>query len=162
LTIPANEALREIFETRFKGYDEAIRLLQDAANNQPTTGVISERLIALDRIVELRFNEWNVRTDALAVSNQKSIDLALQAAKEAAAKSEGAVNKQIDSLNARIDQSVTALATRLNDIKESVTILGARGEGSKQTNANMTTVISIIIAAVSLGILAVKTLGGTP
>ncbi len=142
--------LRELFETRFEANDKAIRLLQEIANSQPTPGVIDERLIALKEIVEVRFHELDVRTNAVAASNKNSIDLALQAAKEAASKSENAFNKQIDALAAQINAAVSSLETRINDTKEQVITIVAGGQGSKQSFGVMVTIATLGIAFIGM------------
>lgn len=126
-----------VIEARLGGYDRAVERLQDIANSQPTPGTVNERLIALKEIVETRFRELDVRTNAVAASDKKAIDLALQAAKEAAAKSEDAFNKQISSLEARI-----------TDIKDRVVGMEAGALGSRQGYAGIGTAISLAAAVI--------------
>lgn len=142
--------LRELFEARFDGYDKAIRLLQEITNSQPTAGVIDERLSALRELVEVRFRELKERTDALAISNKNSIDLALQAAEKAATKSEGSFNKQIDALAGQISQQGSSLETRINDTKERLTIIEAGGQGSKQSYGVVGAIATFSVAAIGL------------
>jgi hypothetical protein len=149
----AVHSVRELFETRFAGYEEAIRLLQAQADREPSTGILNERLGALDKIITLRFDEWNIRTNALAVSNQKSIDLALEAAKEAAAKSESAFNKQIDALAAQIGQAVNSLQGSINDVKDRLTRLEAGGQGSKQSWNVVFAVIGAVVPTIAVIVL---------
>lgn len=143
--------LRELIDVRFAGNDRAIELLEATAKSQPTAGVIDERLTALKELVEVRFRELKERTDALAISNKNSIDLALQAAEKAATKSEGSFNKQIDALAAQISQQGNSLETRINDTKERLTIIEAGGQGSKQSYGTILAVgsfgVSVIVAA---------------
>lgn len=155
----AISSVRELFETRFEGNEEAVRLLQAQANREPTNGVINERLSSLDRIVQLRFDEWNVRTNELAKSNQKSIDLALEAAKEAAAKSENAFNKQIDALGVQIVQAVGSLQGSINDVKDRLTRLEAGGQGSKQSWNVMAMVIAAVVPIIAVTVLLLNNAG---
>lgn len=152
----SQSGIRELFEARFDGYDKAIRLLQELANSQPTTGVINERLISLKDIVEIRFHELDVRTNAVAASNKNSIDLALQAAKEAASKSENAFNKQIDAISAQLSQAVSSLETRINDTKERLTIIEAGGQGSKQSYGVMMTIAGLGIAFIGMAAVVIS------
>lgn len=152
----SQSGIRELFEARFDGYDKAIRLLQEIANSQPTTGVINERLISLKDIVEIRFHELDVRTNAVAASNKNSIDLALQAAKEAASKSENAFNKQIDAISAQLSQAVSSLETRINDTKERLTIIEAGGQGSKQSYGVMMTIAGLGIAFIGMAAVVIS------
>ncbi len=141
--------LRELMATQFRGYDEAINLLRFTASSQPAPGVLGERLDAVKEITENRFRELDVRTNALAVSNQKSIDLALQAAKEAAAKSESAFNKQMDSIGERMAQGAASIEGRFNDLKERVTTIEASGAGSKQSVGMIMVFVSMAISGIS-------------
>ncbi|WP_458395328.1 hypothetical protein [Rhizobium ruizarguesonis] len=149
-------ALREVFEAKFSGYDKAIDLIGESANRQPTPGTVDERLTALKEIVEIRFHELDVRTNALALSNKNSIDLALQAAKEAAAKSENAFNKQIDAISAQLSQAVSSLETRINDTKERLTIIEAGGQGSKQSYGVMVTIATLGIAFIGMAAVVIS------
>jgi hypothetical protein len=153
--------LRELFETKFDGYDKAIRLLQDRADSQPTPGVLEVTLIALKENMEIRFHELDVRTNAVATSNKNSIDLALQAAKEAASKSENAFNKQIDSLAAQFNASVSSLETRINDTKEQVITIVAGGQGSKQSYGAIATTVGLIIGAASIVVAIILSQGAS-
>lgn len=155
----AIRSVRELFETRFEGNEEAVRLLQAQSNREPQNGVLDERLTALDRIIALRFEEWNTRTKELAVSNQKSIDLALEAAKEAAAKSETAFNKQIDALSVHIGQVVSSLQGSINDVKDRLTRLEAGGQGSKQSWNVMAMVIAAVVPVIAVTILLLNNVG---
>ncbi|WP_027685045.1 hypothetical protein [Rhizobium leguminosarum] len=149
-------ALREIFDAKFYGYDKAIDLLQEASNRQPTPGTVDERLTALKEIVEIRFHELDVRTNALALSNKNSIDLALQAAKEAAAKSENAVSKQIEAISAQHSQAVSSLETRINDTKEQVITIVAGGQGSRQSYGVIYAIAGISISFVGVMVLIIS------
>ena len=153
--------LRELFETRFEGYDKAIRLLQEIANSQPTPGVLEVMLVSLKENMETRFRELDVRTDAVAARDKNSIDLALQAAKEAASKSENAFNKQIDALAAQINAAVSSLETRINDTKEQVITIVAGGQGSKQSFGVMVTIATLGIAFIGMVAVVVSKVVGS-
>lgn len=156
----AVKGLREVFETRFTGYDEAIKLLQSHANREPTPGIIYANLMALKESVEMRFRELDIRTSKLDASNKTSIDLALQAAKEAAQKSEMAFNKQIDALSTQIAQATSSLETRINDTKERLTIIEAGGQGQRQGYGVITAVIGVAVSLVTVAVLLISKLGG--
>lgn len=151
-----NGSLRELIEARLDGYDKAIAVFRESANQQPTPGIINERLEALKEIVQVRFHELDVRTNAVAASNKNSIDLALQAAKEAASKSENAFNKQIDALASQVNASVGSLETRHNDIKERVTTIEAGGQGSKQSYGVMVTIATLGIAFIGMAAVVIS------
>jgi aminopeptidase N len=128
---------RELFDSRFEETGKAVRLLQENANRQPTPEVLEERLRALGREVALRFSEMEKRNAAVAESDQKAIDAALQGQKEAAAKSENSML-----------QALGALETRFNDTRDSVGRIENSGQGSKQTIGLMMALATLVIAAV--------------
>lgn len=146
---------RELFEaklenmwTKFEGYDKAILLLQEIANSQPTPGILEERLAAVQKSMDNRFQGLKELRDALAVSDKESLNLALQAAEKAATKSEGAFNKQLD-----------ALADRVNDIKDRTINMEAGDKGSKQSYGVILGVASFAVAFTGVIILLVSKLG---
>jgi hypothetical protein len=155
----ATKSLRELIEARLEESGKAVRLLQENANRQPVPEVLDARLIAVSEKMEIRFSEMDKRNDAVAASNQKSIDLALQAQKEAAAKSENAFNKQIDALNQQLVQATRALETRLNDTKETVDKIEAGGQGKQQNQTGMIAVAGLVIAATMAAIAVFSNLG---
>jgi uncharacterized coiled-coil protein SlyX len=142
------DAKLENIETKFESNDKAILLLQQIANSQPTPGILEERLIALKESMAKQFQGVKELRDALAISDKESINLALQATKEAAAKTEDAFNKQMD-----------ALAERVNDTKERLTIIEAGGQGSRQSYAGMMAAASLIIAAIVAATVVLSKLG---
>lgn len=109
-----------VIAAKFEGYDRAIERVQSIADKQPTPDQLSERLEALgqrldatEKLFEMRFKELDLRTNAVAVSDKKALDAAFQAAKE----------------------QFSSLELRINDVKDRVVELVARGVGSKQTYA---------------------------
>lgn len=144
----ALNSLRELLESRFEETGKAVRLLQENANRQPTADELEERLKALSREVDLRFSEMEKRNAAVAESNQKAIDAALQGQKEAAAKSE---NSMLQALGAQ--------ETRLNDTKETLLRMEGGGQGSKQSYGVVVTVIGVVATLVTLGALILTKMG---
>jgi hypothetical protein len=126
-------ALREVFEAKFSGYDKAIDLLGESANRQPTPDQLSERLQAMgqrvgdfEKLVEMRFKELDLRTNAVAVSDKKALDAAFQAAKE----------------------QFSSLELRISDVKDRVVGMEAGALGSRQGYAGIFTAISLAAAVV--------------
>jgi hypothetical protein len=102
-----------VIAAKLEGYDKAIERVQAIADKQPTPDQLNERLEALKELVEMRFEQLELRTNAVAFSDKKALDAAFQAAKE----------------------QFVSLELRINDIKDRVVELVARGVGSKQTYA---------------------------
>jgi hypothetical protein len=144
----ALNSLRELFDARFEETGKAVRLLQEDSNRQPTANVLEERIKAMAREMDLRFSEMEKRNSAVAVSDQKSIDVALQAQKEAAAKSENAVL-----------QAIGALETRLNDTKETLLRMEGGGQGSRQSYTGMMAAASLVIAAIVAATVVLSKIG---
>jgi hypothetical protein len=89
------------------------------------SGITEERF----RSIQLQFAERDVRTDQTARDSKLAVDAALQAAKEAVAKSEAGTAKQIDQQGAQMSSSYQALDDKINDMKERLTRQEGAGEG---------------------------------
>lgn len=147
-------ALRELFTTRFEGYDRAISILQTTTSRSPTPGeldldlknfrqlvnekfdgivaqagerfkTVEERFIGVD----LRFKERDTRSERESRDNKVAVDAAFAAQKEAA-------SEQNKSNTLAIDKSEKSTAETLNkqaDLFKSTTdALGTRIEDVKQ------------------------------
>jgi len=135
-------ALKELVFTRLDGMDKAMELFNANITRVPTdTDKQIEHLKTLheqkfeglditlnERFsgVEKQFIERDVRGDKIAELNQKALDAALQAAKEAAGKTELSFTKQIADLTEQFKTQNGALGARLDDLKGRFD----RGEGS--------------------------------
>lgn len=137
------EQFYQIIEARLKESDKAIKLLQENYDRQPTTIAIHEQLKALDRFVEMRFSE-----------SERSLMLALQSAKEAAAKTEGSLTKQIDAVSNQSFLGQKAIVDNVDDLRLRMTRVESLAQGSKQSYGNVLAIIMAIVAVVSLGISA--------
>lgn len=172
-------SMRQIIETRLDGYDKAIRLLQDTADKFPAR--IDEKIQALQHIqdqrfglqdekfrsIQTQFSERDVRTEQTSRDSKVAVDAALQAAKEAVAeqnrssalsitKSETSTGKQIDQLVALIQSNAKAVDDKFDDLKQRVTRIEGRGEGTAVTHATTQTsnsfVLAIIAALIALAV----------
>jgi hypothetical protein len=150
------------FEIRFKSYDEAVKLLQEFANRQPTTEAVdrdlkaeteltAERFKSTEKLeverlcsVKDRFKELDLRYDQLDGSNKEAISAALRAAEKAVEKTEINFTKQIDNLVQLISSTKGSLESNISDIKDRVTIMEANKAGSGQAWG---VVLSVIFAA---------------
>jgi len=106
------KALEDKFAVRFASYDDAVRLLQEFANRQPTTEAVNENLHALDRLTQANFKAERELTGAKFEGSQIALEAALLTRKEATeeikanfGKQFESISKQIDGLKERIDRS---------------------------------------------------------
>ena len=145
-------ASREIIETRLDAMDTATRLNKEATDNIPNA--IEHRVRELEKLhaekfigVEKQFNERDVRNDKVADLNQKALDAALQAAKEAAGKTELSFTKQIADLTEQFNTKNEALDVRVNDLKGRLD----KGEGTtdtkKESKAQTNWMVGLLIVA---------------
>ena len=187
-TEQANHLIRTIIETRLDGGDRAIKLLQDTADKFPDR--IDEKISALREVheqklnalsethsekfssIQVQFKERDVRTEQSSKDSKVAVDAALQAAKEAVgeqnkssalaiAKSETSTTKQIDQLAVLIQTMTKAFDDKLSDVKDRLTRLEGRGEGTEKQVATQQVaasnnqwligiVIGVLIAAIGI------------
>lgn len=181
----------EVLQSRLDGSDKAIVLLQTSQDRIPTQ--IVEQISTLQQLMEQRFItqqerfagiqgqfiERDTRTEQIAQGNEKAINAALAAAKEAfqeqnrssalaIAKSEAATMKSIDQLTALFQTAIAALSEQLGDLKERVLLIEGRTAGissaqvaqtvvksSEQTASGQTLAVIAIIAASMIGVVSI-------
>jgi len=148
-------ALREIIETRLDGNDKAYEILHQIIHTLPSQ--VDEKIDALKEVheekfrsIQGQFTERDVRTDQTSRDSKLAVDAALQAAKEAVAKSETATVKQIDQQGELISSNTDSLNDKIDDIKQRLTILEGRGEGANENRSRHQAAGSYLIAAVGL------------
>lgn len=185
------EAVLNIFQTRLDESDKAIVLLRAMQDRLPEK--IVAQVAALQQLMEQRFitqqerfsgiqgqfSERDTRTEQIAQGNEKAINAALAAAKEAfqeqnrsqalaIAKSEAATMKSIDQLTALFQTAIAALSEQLGDLKERVLLIEGRTAGlssaantqrvvqsSEQASSSHMLGIIGLIAATLLGIASI-------
>lgn len=154
--VQTQRSLREIIETRLDGNDQAIELLQAAANTFPQR--IDEKILALKSVhderfaavtasttekfasIQTQFSERDVRTEQAAGAVKIAVDAALQAQKEAAgeqnrsnalaqSKSETAFTKQIDQMSLLLQTMTKAFDDKLGDVKDRLTRIEGGASG---------------------------------
>jgi hypothetical protein len=167
----ANLASRAIIETRLAGMDIAIQLLQASADKFPTR--IDEKIRALREVheatylekfdsIQTQFKERDVRTEQAAGAVKIAVDAALQAQKEAVgeqnkssstaiAKSESATMKQIDQLSVLIQTMTKASDDKFTDVKERLTRIEGKSEGSQSTWGLMVGGVALLASLIAIG-----------
>jgi len=119
-------------DLRFQANDDAVKLLQDFANRQPTTEAVDGKLSSLKELTAAQFQALTELINAKADGTKLSLDAALVTRKEASDKLENTINKQLEGLAKRID-----------DLKERIDTGEGRGTGR-------TDFIAWIVAAVAV------------
>lgn len=126
-------SLRELVETRLDAMDKATELLNANMTRIPTetdkqVGHLKELHDEKFESIDKQFLERDNRVDKIAELNQKAIDAALQAAKEAVGeqnkssataigKSEASMTKQLDQITNLITTTNKTLDEKINSIK---------------------------------------------
>jgi phage shock protein A len=106
--------------------------------------------------VQQQFGDRDIRILQQAESGQKAVDAALQAAKEAVAKSEVAQMKAIEQLGAVLQTSRAAVDGQIADVKDRITRIEAIAIGQAGQRGEQHTSSSLVI---SLGALLLTLVG---
>ncbi len=129
--VAAIAAVREIIETRLDAMDVATSINKIATDKIPS--LICDKVAALEKLhdekfssVAQQFQERDERQTVTSKLNQTALDAALQAAKEAAGKTELSFTKQIADLTGQFNTQNEAMNVRVNDVKARLD----RGEGT--------------------------------
>jgi hypothetical protein len=171
------ELARHSVEVRIDGMDKAIALLQRNSDQivQQSVEDTLQKINALKGVheekfasIQKQFQERDVRTEQSSKDSKVAVDAALQAAKEAVgeqnkssalaiAKSEAATTKQIDQMGQFIQSGNKATDDKIDDIKERLTRIEGKSEGSVVADATHTTsstqvvlIVSVLIASAGL------------
>lgn len=164
--------LREIFEAKIKAiYDE---ISQQKATLDLTDSRIIKRLDdvpkerdqaigTLKQFEEQRFNgvdqqfrERDERVNQIAVLNNVALQAALSAAKEAVAKQDQNVTKQLDQLYLNSSTVTKAQEVQINDLKTQLAAITARGSGQSDLYGWIIGGGGLIIAAVTIIVLLTR------
>lgn len=168
--------LREIIEMRLDGMDRATQLLSDnviARQVMTDKQIINlgdlhgEKLAGVNRQIEC----LDLRLEHAGNARGATFDAALQALKEAVwaqntsnaaaiAKTEVAMAKQIDSMQAIIQSSNNALSGRVNDLKERVDRSEASTVGAHDTRTEQRLNSGLVVAIVGVCVLVFSALAG--
>ncbi len=150
--VAAIAASREILETRLDAMDTATELNKEATDKIPN--MIRFAVESLEKLhnekfngVEKQFSERDSRSVTVSELNQKALDAALQAAKEAAGKTELSFIKQISDLTEQFNTQNKAMDVRVNDLKGRLD----RGEGGhtekQETRGQSNWIIGLVVVA---------------
>ncbi len=152
-------SLREVLTTRMDGYDKAISLLQAYADRQPSIAEVVAETKEKFTGVQMQLHERDIRFDRAANDTKVAVDAAFAAAKEAVAKSEANVTKQIDALGMLLQANAKATDEKIDDLKTRIAAIEGRGQAYSSGFGFIATGIGIL-AAVAGAVAAVFLRGG--
>lgn len=158
--------LRELLEMRILATEKtAVTMQTHLDQRQVAINTEMEHLQKLHEekfhSIATQFKERDTRTDQAASTTKVAVDAALQAQKEAVAeqnkssalaiaKSEAATMKQIDQIQALMQQSSNGLNDKIADLKESVTLTYGKSEGLSQGWAILLGGVAVVSALVTI------------
>ncbi len=149
----AISAVEAVFDARFDGHKmliDRLRIDVDAVPERIDFRI--EHLRDLDNVkfesIQTQFTERDTRTESTARDSKLAVDAALQAAKEAVAKSEGATIKLLDQLGLQIQSSTKVLDDKIFLLNERMTRSEGKGQGTEATNVVHQTTSSYVVALI--------------
>jgi hypothetical protein len=151
------DGLAEKIAARLDAIDKATKLFEDSLTRVPTEtdkAVGNLKALAEEKFaaVEKQFKERDTRVAQQVASSQQAVDAALQAAKEAVAKSEVAQIKAIEQLGTLLATARAATEGQINDAKDRITRIEAIaiGQAGQKGEQHMSSSMIISIVAVLL------------
>jgi ABC-type transporter Mla subunit MlaD len=114
----AMKAIEEKTHIRFEAHQEAVRLLQDFANRQPTTEAVNGDLKALKELTAEQFAALRELIGAKSDGSKTALDAALKTQEKALDEIKSSFGKQFENLSKQID-----------DLKERINRTDGRGTG---------------------------------
>jgi len=116
--VQAVSALEDKFEVKFTGYEDAVKLLQEFANRQPTTEAVNENLRALKELSESKLLSLKELIDAKFEGNKTALDAALKTQKESSDKIESNFTKQFENIVANMGTMTKSFEDKITEVKD--------------------------------------------
>ena len=116
--VQAVRALEDKFEVKFTGYENAVKLLQEFANRQPTTEAVDENLKALKELTDTKIIGLKELINAILLGGDKALNAALTTQKEGSDKIERNFVEQFKNINANIQTLTKTFDDKITEIKE--------------------------------------------
>lgn len=135
----AMKAIEDKMHIQFEAQKEAVRLLQDFANRQPTTEAVNENLKALDRLTEAELGALKELVKAMFDGNKTALDAALKTQKEAS-----------DEIKANFGRQFDNQAKMIDDLKERINRNDGRTTGLGTAGSILLGVGSLIVVALAI------------
>lgn len=112
------KSIEEKTNIRFEAQQEAVRLLQDFANRQPTTEAVNGDVKALKELTSEQFAALRELISAKSEGSKTALDAALKTQDKTLDEIKGLFGKQFENLSKQID-----------DLKERINRTDGRGTG---------------------------------
>jgi len=120
------KGLEDKINLRFDGSSEAVRLLQEISNRQPTTEAVAGDLKALKELMETKFLASKDLTTAIFEGNKTALEAALLTRKEGSDKIEQSFTKQFDNIQDIIRTNTKASDDKTDDLKARLSTIEGR------------------------------------
>lgn len=125
----AMKAIEEKTRIQFEAQQEAVRLLQDFSNRQPTTEAVNGDVKALKELTSEHFAALRELMNAKFDGNKTALDAALKTQKEASDKIEANFTKQFESIANIVEAKTKALDEKIGDNKDRITSSESHSKG---------------------------------
>jgi predicted DNA binding CopG/RHH family protein len=142
------DALKELFDTKIDFLKQKIDDVKTFAHTRESTGIevlFAERF----KSIELRFSERDLRFSQTELSHQSAIQSALAAVSLANDKNEKSFTKQVDAITANIVSNTVNIDTRIEDLKQRITMFEGRNSGVSNSLGWIVAAITTIAAIIS-------------
>lgn len=147
----------DTIQTKFQSYDNAVRLLQEFANRQPTTEAVNGDVKALKELIHSQLDgihdeigSLKELINAIFEGNKVALNAALMTQKEGSDKIERNFNEQFKNITMNMVTLTKTYDDKINDIKDRFN----KAEGNDAGRASMWAAIAsaIFVAASIAGI----------
>lgn len=119
----------EAVSVKFASYDDAVRLLQEFANRQPTTEAVNGDVKALKELVASNLSGLKELIEAKFEGNKTALDAALKTQKEGSDKIESNFTKQFENIITNSNLQTKSFDDKISDIKDRFNTSQGRGTG---------------------------------
>lgn len=130
---------------QFKSYDEAVKLLQEFANRQPTTEAVNENLKALKELTLTQIVGLKELINARLEGSAIALSAALTTQKEGSDKIERNFTEQFRNSAANITTLTKNFEDKISDVKDRFNTSQGRGQGVNAALAVAGTVLMLAI-----------------
>lgn len=147
----------DTIQTKFHGYDEAVRLLQEFANRQPTTEAVNGDVKALKELVQTQLRGVGAEVaglkeliNAIFEGNKAALNAALTTQKESSDKIERGFTDQFKNMAQNLAVLTKTFDDKINDIKDRYNTSEGKGVGKSATWGAVAAIITAVAAAAAI------------
>jgi DNA repair exonuclease SbcCD ATPase subunit len=138
--------LREYLESR-------IESMEDVQNEKHIQAEQQFALVERQRVEQKKDTKDAV--DAALTAQKEAVREQTAASERAIAKSEAATSKQLDQLSITFTTAISSIQRELGEMKERVTTIEQRKEGSRETTAGLYTLVGVLSTILFVGLAVV-------